>query len=48
MSDKTVLSVEVGTGPSTGFCCEKPPGHDEGHERSGIFGPFGIKWQIVW
>ena len=31
-----------------GYCCEKTPGHDGGHTRSGFFGPLGIKWQVAW
>ena len=31
-----------------GYCCEKKPGHDGQHIRSGIFGPLGISWNISW
>ncbi|MFZ3043790.1 MAG: hypothetical protein WA058_01640 [Minisyncoccia bacterium] len=31
-----------------GFCCEKDSPHDGEHVRSGVFGPLGITWEIVW
>ena len=35
-------------GHRSAFCCEKKPGHDGAHTRSGIFSPLGMKWRITW
>ena len=45
MSLMTVTESSIAT---TGFSCEKSPGHEDGHKRSGIFGPLGIAWEIEW
>ena len=33
---------------SSGFCCEKTPGHEDLHTRTGVFTPLGIAWKIRW
>lgn len=53
VSDHLNFSVEIrqihsGGCKPTSFCCEKPPGHDGDHTRSGKFGPLGIQWEIKW
>lgn len=44
----SLMTVTEATAAITGFCCEKSPGHEGGHMRSGVFGPEGIKWAIEW
>jgi|GEM_PF-3918083 len=43
-----VLSLARSDGCYANFVCEKNPEHNEGHMRSGIFGPLGMKWRITW
>lgn len=44
MSLMTVTESSV----TTGFCCEKSPGHEGCHMRTGAYGPLGTVWKIEW
>lgn len=46
MGNPSLLHITIAE--TSSFCCEKNPGHDGEHMRSGLFRPLGIQWKIVW
>lgn len=44
----SLMTITEAPAATTGFCCEKAPGHRGHHMRSGMFDPLGMRWVIQW